>query len=385
MSLETEIVTDLAVIMTVAAVVTFIFHRLKQPLVLGYLLAGMIIGPYTPPFSLITRAEFLGVAAELGVILLLFGVGLEFPVAKLRRVGRVSIGVAAIEIVFMLLIAYGVGLALGWPVIDALFLGAALASSSTTIIAKVLSDMGKLRETPALIMLGILVIEDLFVVLMLTALESFVTMGSVTLETVGWNTLKILVFVFGTLSAGSLVVPRVIDRVARIRRSEVLILTSLGLCFGLSIAASRLGFSVAIGAFLMGVLVASSKSAEEVASRTLPLKEMFAAMFFVSIGALMDITQFQVFLLPAVIITVAMIGAKMLGCGLGTKLFGYDTSTSLKVGLGMAQIGEFAFIVTKVGQDLNVTSPFLFPTIGVVAALTTLLTPYLIKFSYGNR
>ncbi len=173
-----------------------------------------------------------------------------------------------------------------------------------------------------------------------------------------------------------------VDRIARFEHNELLILITLGLCFGLSIVANLLGLSMAIGAFLVGILVASSKSSGKVASLTSPIKDMFAAIFFVSMGALIDITQFRVFLVPALMVTAMMMVGKIVGCGLGTKAFKYDTTTSLKVGLGMGQIGEFAFIVAKVGQDLNVVSPVLFPTIGVAAAITAFLTPYLIKLSY---
>ncbi len=368
--------------MTVAAVVYFIFHKLKQPPILGYLIAGVIIGPYTPPFSLVTRLDVLGAAADLGVILLLFGIGLQFPLAKLRTVGKVSAGVAAIEITFMLLLSFGIGRLFNWPLLDALFLGTALASSSTTIIAKVLGDMGRLRETSALVMLGVLIVEDLIVVGLLAIITSAVGSGSVDFANIWWLATKILAFVFGTLILGLLIVPKVIDRSVKLGNNEFLILIVLGLCFGLSMVANALGFSMAIGAFLMGVVVANAKSAEKIESLISPIKDMFAAMFFVSMGALIDITQFRIFLIPALLITVLMILGKMLGCGFGTRVFGYDRSTSLKVGLGMGQIGEFAFIVMKAGQDLNVISPFLFPIVGVAAAITTFLTPYLIRLSY---
>lgn len=382
MSLGTEIVTDLAVIAVAAALVTYLFGRLKQPLVLGYLIAGIIIGPYTPPFSFITRIDFLEVGADLGVILLLFGVGLEFPLRKLRSVGKVSIGVAAIEICFMLFISFGVAVLLGWSMIDAAFLGAALASSSTAVIAKVLTELGKLREISATVMLGVLVVEDLFVVLLLAILQSFVGTGDASFARIGLEVAKILIFVAGSLVIGTLVVPRIIDSIARLRQNEVLLLIAVGLAFALSIFGSLLGFSVAIGAFLMGVLVAASKFSEVVAGLTLPLKNFFGAIFFVSVGALIDVSQFGLFLLPALIVTAMMVGGKITGCSLGTRLFGYDRATSLKVGLGMAQIGEFAFIVMRAGQDMGVIGSFLYPTVGVAAAITTFLTPYLIKLSY---
>ena len=382
MTFPSSIVADFAVIMTIAAVIYFIFHKLKQPTILGYLIAGVIIGPYTPPFSLVTRLDVLGAAADLGMILLLFGIGLQFPLPRLRRVGKVSAGVAAIEIAFMLRLSFGIGRLFGWPLIDALFLGTALASSSTTIIAKVLGDMGRLRETSALVMMGVLIVEDLIVVGLLAIITSVVGVGSVDFANIWWLAIKILAFVLGTLILGILIVPKVIDRTVKLGNNEFLILIVLGLCFGLSIVANVLGFSMAIGAFLMGVVVASAKSAEKIESLISPVKDMFAAMFFVSMGALIDITQFRVFLMPALLITILMIIGKMLGCGFGTRLFGYDGSTSFRVGLGMGQIGEFAFIVMKAGQDLNAISPFLFPIVGVAAAITTFLTPYLIRLSY---
>jgi len=380
---SSEIIADFAVIMTIGALFTFLFYELKQPLILGYLIAGVIIGPYTPPFSLVSRLEVLGAAADLGVILLLFGIGLEFPLARLRKVGfKVPIGVSAIEIALMFLISYGIGWILGWSFMDSLFLGTALASSSTVIIAKVLSDLGKLKDTSALIMMGVLVAEDLFVILILALITAIVGTGSLAFPSLAWTIGKVLLFFFGTLIVGSLVVPRIIDRVARLKHDEVLILIALGLCFGLSVVANMLGLSMAIGAFLSGVLVASAKSAGRVASLSSPIKDMFAAMFFVSMGALIDISQFRVFLIPALVITFMMVVGKMIGCGVGTKAFGYNTSTSLKVGLGMGQIGEFAFIVAKAGQDLNVIGTAVFPTIAIAAAITAFLTPYMIKLSY---
>jgi monovalent cation:H+ antiporter-2, CPA2 family len=382
LSFSSSIVADLAVIMTIAAVVVFVFHRLKQPMIVGYLVAGVIIGPYTPPYSLIEQPEVFSATADLGVILLLFGIGLRFPLSRLASVGKVSVGVAAIEIAFMLALSFAISWLLGWPLMDALFLGTALASSSTAIIAKTLGDMGKLTETPTLIMLGILVIEDLIVVGLLAVITSVADNGSISLVNISLVTLKILAFIFGSLILGHILVPRVINHVSKTGNNEVLLLVVLGLAFGLSIVGHSLGFSLAIGAFIMGVIVASTRPVDNIAWLILPIKDMFAAIFFISMGALIDVTQFRSFLIPALLVTVLMVIGKMVGCGTGTRLFRYDANTSLKVGLGMSQIGEFAFIVMKAGQDAGLISSFLFPTVGIAAAITTFLTPYLIKFSY---
>lgn len=385
MSLETDIITDLAVVMVIASAVTLVFHRFKQPIVVGYLLSGIIIGPYTPPFSLIMHIDILNVFAQLGVILLLFGIGLEFPIKKLRSVGRAALGISAAEITATLMASWMLGNLLGWNIFNTVFLGAALASSSTTIIAKVLSDMGKLEETSSRIILGVLVIEDIFVVIMLAGLGSFVTAGALSLSTLTIMLLKVTVFIGGTILVGGLIIPRAIDRVARLRNGELLHIVLLGFCFAFSVIAYLIGFSVAIGAFTIGVVISQARSAPEENIHLVPLKEMFGAIFFVSMGALMDIGQLTVFWLPALIVTITLLGTKLISCTAGTKLFNYDTETSLKVGLGMAQIGEFAFIAIRTGQDLGVVSSFLLPVVGVAAIMTSFATPYLIKLGYRVR
>jgi monovalent cation:H+ antiporter-2, CPA2 family len=382
MDFSSSVVADLAVILTIAAVVIYIFYRLKQPVIIGYLIAGIIIGPYTPPFNLVSQTAVFSATADLGVILLLFGIGLKFPLNQLIKVGKVSLGVAAIEIAFMLLLSFGIGRILHWSMIESLFLGTALASSSTAIIAKVLSDMGKTKETPTLIMLGILVVEDLVVVGLLAIITSTMDSGGFDAGNTAWVLVKILAFMTGSLVLGILLVPRLLDNMTKKGNNEVLLLITLGMVFGLSIIANLLGFSMAIGAFLMGVIVASARSAEQISNLIAPVKDMFAAIFFVSMGALIDISRFTEFVFPALLVTVLMIVGKSLGCGLGTKLFRYDNSTALQVGLGMSQIGEFAFIVMKAGQDANLVSPLLFSTVGVSAGITTFLTPYLIRLSH---
>jgi len=391
MSLEISAITDLAIIMTAAAVVALIFYRLKQPVVVGYLFAGIIIGPYTPPFSLITHVDILNIFAEIGVILLLFTIGFEFPLRKMRSLGRVIFGVSAIEITLMLLISWGIGAyLLQWPFYDTLFLGVALASSSTTIIAKALSDIGKIREVSATIMLGVLVVEDVVVVIVLAMLQNLAVANAISFTSFSFLILKLGAFVGGTLTIGYFLLPKVIDKIDIVtsqernnaHNHELLYIVMLALCFGFAILANQIGFSVAIGAFLIGVVAARARAREEINKAIDPLQHVFGAIFFVSIGALMDITKIATYWLPAVIITLALVGTKLLSCGFGTRLFGYDKQTSLRVGLGMAQIGEFAFIVVKVGQDAGVLSDFMLPIIGVAAIITAFMTPYLIKFSF---
>ena len=292
------------------------------------------------------------------------------------------IGVSGIEITLMLSISWFVGAFLGWGFYDRLFLGAALASSSTTIIAKILGDSGKLKEMSSTIMLGILVVEDVVVVIVLAMLEDIAVTHTVSVVSSLWLVAKLAVFIGGTLVVGGLVLPRVIDRVAKVENQELLYILMLGVCFAFAIMATQIGFSAAIGAFIIGVVVARSRSREDINRNIGPFKIVFGAIFFVSMGALMDITQIANYWVPAVIVTVVVVLTKLASCGFGTRMFGYQRRTSLQVGLGMGQIGEFAFIVAKTGQDLGVTSGFLLPIIGVATMITAFITPYLIKFSF---
>ncbi len=382
MSFEIQVITDLAVVMVIASVVAFIFYKLKQPLIIGYLIAGVIIGPYTPPFNFIRETEFLSVFAEIGVVLLLFTIGIEFPIRRLRSIGRVVIGVSAIEIALMLIVSWVVGHFLGWGFYDTLFLGAALASSSTTIIAKVLGDTGKMKEISATIMLGILVVEDVVVVIILAMLQNVAVTSVISVTSSVWLVAKLVIFIGGTLVVGGFFVPKLLDRFSEVQNHELLYILMIGVCFVFAILATQIGFSAAIGAFIIGVVIARSRLREEINREIGPFKIVFGAIFFVSMGALMDVTQIAVFWVTAVIITVAVILTKLASCGFGTHMFRYDKKTSIQVGLGMGQIGEFAFIVAKSGQDIGVTSSFLLPIIGVATIITAFITPYLIKFSF---
>jgi CPA2 family monovalent cation:H+ antiporter-2 len=387
----TQAITVLAIVMVVGSAVAFIFYKLKQPLIIGYLIAGIIISPFS--FGLISSAatQTLSIFAEIGVILLLFTIGLEFPIRKLRSIGRIVVGVSALEITMMLIVSWAVGTLLGWGFYDTLFLGAALASSSTTIIAKVLSDAGKISEISSIIMLGILVVEDVVVVIILAMLQNLVIVNAIVAVDILWLIAKLVIFIGGTLIIGGLFIPKAIDRVAQTESKELLYVSLLGICFVFAILSTQIGFSAAIGAFLIGVVVARARCREEINRQIGPFQLVFGAIFFVSMGALMnfapllDIAHIGTYWLPALVITLALFGTKLASCGFGTRLFGYNKTTSWRVGLGMAQVGEFAFIVVKAGQDLGVISDFLLPIIGVATIITVFVTPYLIKYSFKEK
>ena len=384
MSFEVEIVTDLAVLLAVSSIVTFIFYKLKQPLIVGYLLSGILVGPYLFPFKIISHPDVISVFAQIGIILLLFSIGLEFPLTKLRALGKVVLCVGAIEISFTVAASLLIGTTLHWPFYDTLFLGAALASSSTTIVAKVLSDLGKIKEIPARIMLGMLVVEDVFVVLLLAVLQNLVVTQSFSTQELLFLLLKLAVFVGSTLGLGFLLIPRLAKQTTTEINHEVLYIALLGLSFVFAVAGTFFGFSIAIGAFLIGVVLAGTHISEEISKEFVHLRHLFEAIFFVSMGTLMDFTQLGTYWLSAIVVTLALMAAKFSSCALGVKLFGYDRKTSAKVALGMAQIGEFAFIVAKTGQDLGVISAFFLPIIGISAIVTSIATPYLLKYAYGE-
>ena len=383
MSFEIQAITDLAVVMVIGSAVAFLFYKLKQPIIIGYLIAGIIISPFT--FGLVSDTAFLSVFAEIGVILLLFTIGLEFPIRKLKAIGRVVIGVSALEITMMLIVSWAVGTFLNWGFYDTLFLGAALASSSTTIVAKILGDSGKISEISSIVMLGILVVEDVVVVIILAMLQNLVIVHAISVIDLVWLITKLVIFIGGTLIIGGLFIPKAIDRIARTESKELLYVSLLGICFVFAILSTQIGFSAAIGAFLIGVVVARARCREDINLEIGPLQLVFGAIFFISMGALMDVTQITNYWFPALIITLAVFGTKLASCGFGTRLFGYNRTTSWRVGLGMAQVGEFAFIVVKAGQDLGVISSFILPTIGVVTIITSFITPYLIQYSFRER
>jgi monovalent cation:H+ antiporter-2, CPA2 family len=370
---------DLAMVMVVAGLVTVIFHRFKQPVVLGYILAGVIIGPHTPPFPLIQDEAAIKTLSELGVVLLMFSLGLEFSLRKLRQVGVSALIAALLEILLMVWLGYEIGGLFGWSRMDSIFLGAILSISSTTIIVKALAELGKTKERFAQLIFGVLVIEDVLAIAMIALLSGLATTGSLGVAEVGQTLGKLGLFLTASLVIGLIVVPRLLGRVARFKSNEMLLVTVLGLCFGFALMAAKLGYSVALGAFLIGAIIAEAREIHRIESLVEPVRDMFSAIFFVSIGLLIDPRSLAEHWLPVLVITLAVVGGKVVTCALGSFIGGNDTRTSLRVGMGLAQIGEFSFIIASLGLTLNVTSKFLYPIAVAVSAITTLLTPYLIK------
>jgi CPA2 family monovalent cation:H+ antiporter-2 len=370
---------DLAVVMIVAGLVTVLCHRLKQPVVLGYIIAGVIIGPHTPPFPLIQDRGTIETLAQLGVILLMFSIGLEFSLRKLRQVGGPALIAAFVEILVMVFVGYQIGRGFGWSSMDSIFLGAMLSISSTTIIAKSLSELGKTKERSAHLIFGILILEDILAIVMIVLLSGIAMTGNLSLPSVGITIGKLAIFLVAALVIGLIAVPRFIGYVAKFKSNEMLLITVLGLCFGFSLLAAKLGYSVALGAFIIGAVIAESREIHRIEILTEPVRDMFSAVFFVAIGLLIDPKLIAQHWLPVTIITLAVVLGQSLACAFGAFVAGNDTRTSLRVGMGLAQIGEFSFIIAALGVSLKVTSDFLYPIAVAVSAITTLLNPYLIK------
>ena len=390
-------VTDLAIIMILAGIVTLAFFKIRQPLIIGYLFAGMLIGPLSPlwaPFlsdtgtgdggaaGLLSDIGALHVFAEIGVILLLFVIGIEFPFAKIRSIGKVAIGVGTLGLFLTLILVFYVCTMIGLGFMDSLFLAAALSISSTAVIVKVLEEAGKIKRESSILVLGILIVEDVIAVILIASLESIALVGNVSIEGIVTVVVVAIILIVGTFTVGIRTIPKLVDKVASAQNREILLLSVLGVCFGYALLANVVGLSVAIGAFLAGVLIAESKSAEVSKILSSPIKDMFVAIFFVSVGALMDISQLENYIFIAIALIAVAMGMKFGGNLLGNFIFRQSRTKSLRSAFTLAAPrGEFSIIIIKVGVDAGVVSAFLFPLIGMIAIITTFISPFLVKAS----
>jgi CPA2 family monovalent cation:H+ antiporter-2 len=378
---DLHFIQDLATVMLIAGLTTVIFQRLRQPVVLGYIIAGVLVGPYTFPVVFIHDEQTIRTLSELGMILLLFALGLEFSLKKLREVGGAALVAAVCEIVLMLWLGYEMGRFFGWSPMDALFLGAMLSMSSTTIIMKALDDLKLKRERFAQLMFGILIIDDVLAIVLMALLTGIASTGGLeageAMSAIG----RLTLFMAVSLVVGLLLVPRVVDYIARVSRDDVLLVAVLGLCFGFCLLVTEMGYSIALGAFMIGAIVGESDSVERIERIIGPVRDMFSAVFFVAIGMLIDPAMLSQYWLPILLVTIVVVVGKVLTCSFGTFVAGNDGRTSLRVGMGLAQIGEFSFVIASLGLSLKVTSGFLYPVAVAVSAITTFLTPYLIRSS----
>lgn len=373
-----DLLHDLACIMLIAGVVTILCHRFKQPVALGYIVAGVILGPFTP-IKLVKDPETVSNLGAIGVVLLMFSLGLEFNFRKLTSVGMSAFIAALLEIVLMIWLGYETGRAFGWDTMDCIFLGAMLSISSTTIIVKALAELGKSKEPFAEIIFGILVIEDILAIVLLALLSGFARTGTLDAAQVGIDVLKLAVFFTMVLVLGFIGVPRLFNYIAKFKSDEMLLVATLGLCFGIALVAYVLGYSVALGAFLIGAVIAEARQLHQIEEMTAPLRDMFSAIFFVTIGMLIDPKLLVHYVWPVIVLSLLVVVGKILTCSFGVFVGGRNLRTSISVGMGLAQIGEFSFIIAALGLKLGVISDFLYPIGVAVSVVTTLVTPYLIR------
>ena len=379
-----QLVQDFTIIMVIASVMALISYKLKQPMVIGYIVAGMIIGPYTPPFSLLINLDILNVFAEIGIILLLFVVGMEFPIEKLRSIGRKALVIALSEAIGTFV--SGIVIAqqfLHYSLYDSLFLGLAISVTSTIIVMRILEELDMIKEEASQLILGVAVIEDIVVIAMLAILQSVATTGHVSISELAVSIGTVLAFIAGVIILGSKTIPRFVNYVGRTNQHDLLIVTVLGIAFGLSFIAYEIRISVATGAFFAGVLIAESKVHSVTRVIATPIKDMFAAIFFVSVGALMDIRLLATFIVPALVLILVSIAAKFFTVLLSSRTQGISLRTSLRAAFGLSSSGgELALVVAKGGVDVGTTSSFILPMVGSMTIITTFVTPYMVKLGW---
>jgi CPA2 family monovalent cation:H+ antiporter-2 len=375
MDAETVFLLEMAIILATAGATAVLSYRLRLPVVIGYLAAGIILGPNLFHHSLIPDIDIINALANAGIVLLMFTVGLEFNLKRLRKVGLFAAVAGSVEIAIMISLGYGLGTMLGWSTLQSIFLGAVMSISSTAVIIKVLTDMNLLSKEFAEAIVGILIIEDIAAVIILTLASPLAAGGGITLTSIVLQVAFIGVFIGIILVLGLAVVPRIMDWMYRIHTSETLMVVSLGFCFGMAMVALYLGLSVAIGAFLIGVIISQSKASDLLVDRITPIKEMFMALFFISIGMLIDPWLVLDNILVAVAIALLFIVGKSFAVSVGTFLSNKDVKTSLMTGLGMVAMGEFSFVIAKTAFDLGAVDQLFYSSVIGGALITMIFLP----------
>ncbi|OKL40679.1 cation:proton antiporter [Pontibacter flavimaris] len=376
-----NLVMDLGLILGAAGIMTLLFKKLKQPLVLGYIIAGLLVGPHINLFPTIIEIENINVWAEIGVIFLLFSLGLEFSFKKLVKVGGASSIMAGAEVVVMLLLGYLTGKLLGWSTMDSVFLGGILSISSTTIIIRAFEELGMKSHRFAGLVFGVLIVEDLVAILLMVLLSTLAVSQQFAGAEMLSAVLKLAFFLVVWFLAGIFLIPTLLKKASKLMNDETLLIVSIALCFLMVILAAQVGFSPALGAFIMGSILAETTKAEKIEHITTSVKSLFGAIFFVSVGILINPAMIVAYAGPIALITVVTLAGKLVSITAGGLIAGQGLKTSIQSGMSVSQIGEFSFIIATLGLTLNVTSDFLYPVAVAVSAITTFTTPYMIRLS----
>ncbi|ASD63651.1 cation:proton antiporter [Bdellovibrio bacteriovorus] len=374
-----HLITDLGFILMIAALSTLLFKKLGQPQVLGYLIAGFLVSPHVPFLPTVTDQANIQVWSEIGVIFLLFSLGLEFSFKKLFKVGGSASFTAVFEVVFMVALGYLVGRLLGWNNIDSLFFGGILSISSTTIIVRAFQELGMKGKKFVELVFGILVVEDIVAILLLVLLTAIASSDTFSTAELAFSGLRLLFYIALWFVIGIFLIPIFLRKIRHLLEDETMLLVSIGLCFMMVMIAAGVGFSPALGAFVMGSLLAETPEGHKMEHVLQPVKNLFAAIFFVSVGMMIDpkvlIERWDL----VILVTLVTIVGKFVSTFLGAILSGQGRKQSFQSGMSLAQIGEFSFIIAALGVSLKVTSDFLYPLAIAVSAVTTFTTPYLIK------
>lgn len=370
---------DLAFVLGVAAAVSIVFQALRQPVVVGYLVAGMLVGPYVP-FPLFADIGRIHILSELGVILLMFTLGLEFSVRRLAQLAPTAGFITLVQVALLMTVGYEAGRAFGWSELEGIFAGAILAISSTTIVAKAFAEERVDRALRELVF-GVALFEDLAAVILLAVLTGVAAGVGLSAQMIAITVVRLALFLAILVGAGLLIVPRAIRWAARFKRDETLVVASVGICFAIAMIADLAGYSVALGAFLAGVLVAESGHAPAIEHLVAPLRDIFGAVFFVSVGMMLDPHVLVTHWIELIVLIAVVMAGKIAGVGLGAMLSGSSTRLAVQAGMAMAQIGEFSFIIAGTGLQHGATGGFLYSLAIAVSAITTFTTPFMIRAS----
>ncbi len=375
------LIIDLAIMLGIASIVVLLFQKIRQPVILGYIIAGIIIGPHTPPYSLVTDIDQIQTLSELGVIFLMFALGLDFSFHKLKQIGFSAIITSIIKVSTIVILGFSLGWMMQWNFYNCLFLGAALAISSTTIIIKSLDELNLRGKRFTDLVFGVLIIEDLLAVLMLTTLSTVVVTKNLFSPEMIWASLKLILVIGGWFLSGYFIIPILFRNIIKYISQETLTILSTALCLSLAVIAAHFHYSTALGSFIMGSILAETPLAPRIKQLTCPLRDVFAAVFFISIGMMLDPKTLLENWSTILIISLLTIIGKILATSLGAFLSGQSLNTSVRTGFSMAPIGEFSFIIVSLSFLLKVTHNTLPQIIIGVATITIFITPYLIKLS----
>lgn len=372
---------DLALFLIVASITTLIFKWLKQPVVLGYIISGIITGPHTPFFVTVKNIDNIEIWGQIGVVFLLFSLGLEFSFKKMKKVRKTGGITALFELVVMFSAGFIAGYFLGWNVMNCIFLGGMLTISSTSIIIKSFDDLGLRKHKFTNIVFGVLVVEDLIAVIQLVLLSTIAVSRSFDGIDLGVSISKMVLFIVFWFIVGIFLIPSFFKIAKKMLGDETLLIIAIGLCFGMIILADVMGLSAALGAFLMGSILAETIESEKIMKLITPLKYLFGAVFFISVGMLVDFKIVSTNYMPILWITLLILFVKPLSATIGVLISGQPLKIAIQSGLSLSQIGEFSFIIASLGLSLKVIDPILYPIIVAVSVITTFTTPYLMKFA----